>query len=179
MKYNPEEDGLTHINIYSKAKTALGRMLSNFAFTPIVLKEGLFNSVESYWYFAQLELWCEDDSRPTTEELMDLRQRSGFFAKKYGKELCGKYFKGGAITIEQEKQFHSKILEALIAKAKQTPNLEGMIVASELPFTHYLVFGSVVKQLPQHNWQVKFWEELRRKLKQQNKFFSFDGTRIA
>jgi len=35
---NPEEDGITHINIYSKGKTDLGRMLSNFAKLPFILK---------------------------------------------------------------------------------------------------------------------------------------------
>lgn len=28
---NPDEDGRTHINIYSKGGTELGRLLSNFA----------------------------------------------------------------------------------------------------------------------------------------------------
>lgn len=37
---NPEEDGITHINIYSKGKTDLGRMLSNFAKFPIETVDG-------------------------------------------------------------------------------------------------------------------------------------------
>jgi hypothetical protein len=165
MKFDPQDDGITHINIYSKAKTFLGRQLSNFAYTPIVLKEGLFNSIEAYWYFAQLELWCENDSRPTSEELMDLKHRSGYYAKKYGKELCIKYFKGGAITLQQDEEFKDKILTALNAKAEQTPNLKGMLAVSELPFTHYYCFGSKVIEPKQYYWQVEFWEKLRKDLK--------------
>lgn len=36
---NPEEDGITHINIYSKGSTELGRLLSNFAHRKAVLSE--------------------------------------------------------------------------------------------------------------------------------------------
>lgn len=32
---NPLEDGITHINVYSKGATELGRLLTNFAHTPL------------------------------------------------------------------------------------------------------------------------------------------------
>ena len=44
-------DGMTHINVYSKGKTEIGRWLSNFAYSPIDLgNEGYFSSIEGYWY---------------------------------------------------------------------------------------------------------------------------------
>lgn len=33
-KYTPDNDGITHINLYSKSRTVLGRQLSNFAHSP-------------------------------------------------------------------------------------------------------------------------------------------------
>jgi hypothetical protein len=68
-------DGIDHINVYSKGKTALGRWLTNFAYSPITIPEfGDFASIESYWYF----LGCEDDN---------LRHLHGFAAKKTGKAI--------------------------------------------------------------------------------------------
>jgi len=49
-------DGVTHVNIYSKAKTELGRWLSNFAYAPIrITGHGRFASIEAYWY------WLKDN----------------------------------------------------------------------------------------------------------------------
>lgn len=46
-KYTATTDGIDHINIYSKGKTTLGRMLSNFACTPFTHPEdGKFASIE-------------------------------------------------------------------------------------------------------------------------------------
>lgn len=50
--YNPVDEGVTHINIYSKAKTELGLLSTNFARTPIDHPEfGHFESLEGLWYW--------------------------------------------------------------------------------------------------------------------------------
>ena len=36
LGYLPKDDGVTHINIYSKGQTELGGLLSNFSRTPFV-----------------------------------------------------------------------------------------------------------------------------------------------
>ena len=52
MIINPDNDGIDHINTYSKGKTELGKLLTNFAHTPFVHpKYGEFQSVEGFWYF--------------------------------------------------------------------------------------------------------------------------------
>jgi hypothetical protein len=67
------EDGIDHINIYSKGKTELGRWLSNFSECAIKHPfDGYFNSVEAYWYYDI-----------TGNE--DLRLTSGFEAKQLGR----------------------------------------------------------------------------------------------
>jgi hypothetical protein len=52
MDIKPSEDGVTHINVYSRGNTELGRLLSNFAHTPFSHPEfGEFASVEGFWYW--------------------------------------------------------------------------------------------------------------------------------
>ena len=51
MILTPQNDGITHINVYSKGKTTLGRWLTNFAHTPIDTIDGHFESIEGYWYW--------------------------------------------------------------------------------------------------------------------------------
>lgn len=46
-KFLKENDGIDHINIYSKGKTELGCLLSNFAFSPFTINNDTFPSVES------------------------------------------------------------------------------------------------------------------------------------
>lgn len=55
-----EDDGVSHINVYSKGKTDLGK----------------FNSIEGYWYW----LSCADEK---------LRELDGFDAKLYGRAAGG------------------------------------------------------------------------------------------
>lgn len=69
----PDEDGVTHINIYSKGKTEIGRWASNFQYAPIVIDDGHFDSVEGYFY------WLGTRNA-------QLRFLSGFAAKKLGRE---------------------------------------------------------------------------------------------
>ena len=45
---NPQNDGVDHINIYSKGLTELGRFLSNFEHILITTEDGDFNSIEGY-----------------------------------------------------------------------------------------------------------------------------------
>ena len=51
-QYLPIDEGVTHINIYSKSKLELGKLLSNFAKTPFTHPVyGEFASVEAFWYW--------------------------------------------------------------------------------------------------------------------------------
>lgn len=67
------DDGITHINVYSKGKTELGRLLSNFSHTPFYGNDILFNSVEGWWQ------WFT-----TGKEYDYLKYLYGFKAKKRG-----------------------------------------------------------------------------------------------
>ena len=71
---NVEEDGITHVNIYSQGKTKLGKWLSNFSHTPIDTEDGHFESIEGYWY------WLVTDN--INKDI--LRGLYGYEAKKPG-----------------------------------------------------------------------------------------------
>ena len=45
-RFLPDNDGIDHINVFSRCKTKLGRILSNFAYTPFVYEGINYKSVE-------------------------------------------------------------------------------------------------------------------------------------
>lgn len=150
---DPFFDGVTHINVYSKGITELGRMLSNFYNSPFVMEEyGLFESVEGFWYW-----WFKgrDES---------LRSMSGLVAKKYGQSIKKNY-----VVKEPDKQV---IREAIFCKILQNKEITKMLCESSLPLEHYYWYtgtdGSIsVLDNPQHYWQIEWIEEIREWLKVQ------------
>jgi hypothetical protein len=133
-------DGIDHINIYSKGRTELGRFLSNFAHTPINTEDGQFASIEGYWYW----LGSGHDV---------LRELHGFKAKSVGKA----FVKTRHIP---EQEFKRKIQAACWFKLFRTPHMLNSFVNSNLPFTHYYVYGDKVVNAG-HNWLVEMWESFR------------------
>jgi hypothetical protein len=120
-----DRDGVTHINIYSKGNTDIGRYLSNFAHTPIELKhDGYFASIEAYWYW----LLTGDD---------DLRLMHGFSAKAAGKTALEK--QKARIDSESE-EFKEKIKHALDVKFKSHSKKFLSLCQSHLPLRHYYVY---------------------------------------
>lgn len=147
----PENDGIDHINIYSKGQTELGRLLSNFAHTPFTMKWlGDFESVEGFWYYML--------SHPLADA-EHLRTLHGFSAKKAGKELP-------LVVMSEalEEQFRDYIRQAFEAKVYQNEKVYELLRESTLPFTHYYVFNGEKKEAG-YEWQMEFWEELRKEVK--------------
>ena len=141
MKLDPRNDGIDHINVYSKGKTEIGRWLSNFTYAPITTEDGKFNSIEGYWYW----LSTKDDS---------LRKLSGFAAKKKGRELKGEDW----LT---SKDFKHKIRKAIHNKLCSYPNMMDIFLKTELPIVHYYVFKDKVVVPKEGKWLMDFLEEYR------------------
>lgn len=118
MNINPKEDGITHINIYSKGKTKIGRFLSNFSNFDFVCEDGEFSSIEGYWYW----LSTKDDR---------LRKLSGWQAKQLGRELRGDDW-------NESDEFKRKILFAIKIKLDSCVNELSKI---NIPIKHYYVYG--------------------------------------
>lgn len=146
-------DGISHINIYSKAETVLGRWLSHFAKQPIDLdKHGYFESIEGYWYWLKLR-----DNK--------LRYFSGTEAKQYGRSLE----KAGAVPAlpSDESKFRFYVMQANYEKLRANPTMANNFKYSKLIFEHYYSFGGQegferrITLLPQHSWITDFWTNLR------------------
>ena len=139
MKINPEEDGYTHINVYSKGKTELGRLLSNFAYTPFQGGDHHFNSVEGWWY------WFK-----TGKKHNYLKNLYGFKAKQEGRRFRGEKW----ITPEILKKVYS-------AKLNDNPHIEEMLKKNKLPFLHYYVWGEGKIKIPhEYLWTIELWNEI-------------------
>lgn len=154
MTYKVSEDGITHINCYSKGLTELGRLLTNFAHTPFEhTKYGHFESVEGLWYFLK------------TGRLYDkFRTLHGHQAKKVGQKLVPKVDAQDKIEIPQE--FKEDILEGIRCKLRQNKDILAMMVDTDLPFAHYYYYGDPtqnppIKTLPEYNWIMDELERIR------------------
>lgn len=130
IDYLPEEDGKTHINVYSKGKTELGRLLSNFGHTPFDHPEyGHFSSIEGFWY------WLS-----TGKKTEDLRFLFGYKAKQAGLLIRQQVEKYG--EFKEIDNFKAEIKKAMILKVEQNARLCQLLRNSSLPLTHYYVWGN-------------------------------------
>lgn len=138
---NPSEEGITHINVYSKSNLEIGRMLSNFHKCEIDTPSGQFLSVEAYWYYLLID--------PNISEREQLKSLYGYEAKKIGTELI------------KSNVIHSDNFEELISDAIKQKFLKNkdMLLQNEkylsLPFEHYYVFNEkIVDVKDKYKWMI-------------------------
>lgn len=157
--YGPLTDGKDHINIYSKAKTRLGKFLTNMSDVPVKTKHGVFQSMEGYWY------WLS-----TGEQHDFFRDAQCFEAKKRGKEL----------DRSRNSTFQQDIKDAMYEKLLQYPAMLELFKKSELPFTHYYFFGQDDDRTvvyPAFDWITAEWERLRKLFRGELKRCIIAGSR--
>lgn len=152
MEYiNPRNDGLDHINAWSKGETSMGRQLSNFAHTPFTHpRYGPFKSVEGFWYWVKTGMQHDH-----------LRELWGYIAKKEGSKL----------PIVNCTEFEDIIREGLYSKITQTHLLSERLAGSTLPICHYYWYGDLpsdkyVVVVPISGlFQMEFIADLRQQIK--------------
>lgn len=150
--YKPKYDGTDHINTYSKGQTWLGKQLSNFAHSPILLpEEGAFASIEGYWY------WLKTGND-------ELRTLYGPEAKNIGRKSKS------TISISQS-EFESRIKIACQFKLKQNLSILHGLKETTLPLVHYYVKKEGCKRIadPKHgaDWLWHHYMVLRAKLRKE------------
>lgn len=156
MKYDPKKDGVDHINMYSKAKTELGRKLTNFAHTPFEHPTlGHFESVEGLWYFLKTGRLYEK-----------FRELHGFAAKKEGRRIFKGVGFGDNDSQGLSENFKNNIIEGIKAKFKDNPDILRELCLSSLPLAHYYYFGDdrsgyTIKTLEEYDWITEAIESLR------------------
>jgi hypothetical protein len=148
-KIDPAEDGITHINIYSKG-TSLGRFLSNFAPYKIPYHGVVLGSVEALWYYLKVA------DRAEPQDLKELIPLSESAAKKKGKELVEKYG-------EDHVDNFMEIIEWAIRYKIDTapPKIREEFFSSTLPFEHYYVmYGKYIHA--GHEWLIDLMDTIRK-----------------
>ncbi len=159
----PENEGIDHINVYSKSQLELGRQLTNFAHTPFTCLDGGFESVEGYWYYL-----VTGSSEPRFKSLF------GFKAKAEGKQLIASLGNDEDRWIKSSPVFISKIKAALWFKILQNVEIAAGLANSKLPLTHYYWYGKNIDKpdnivyLPQYQWIIDELELIRQKLQFKN-----------
>ena len=145
-----EDDGVTHINIYSRGATDLGQFLSHFRRAPYNHPYyGRFTSMEGFWYYLSSE---ERDHK-------NLSECYGFEAKLRGRLCYNRRLVPG---------FKEIIVDANARKIFEYPEYASLMAESTLPFRHYYTNpGSpVANELTKFEWLVEGFEEIRRCLKE-------------
>lgn len=131
-------DGIDHINVYSKGKTELGRLLSNFADTPFEIENiGRFQTVEGYWYW----IITGDDW---------FKEALGWEAKKFGKEA----------PKVRDHPTYDELTLAYLAKLRHNPRVKELLETNTLPLKHYYVYGNKVVEPKEWQWTAELWNEL-------------------
>lgn len=156
--WSPINDGVDHINIYTKGKTLLGRLLTNLHDCQFTVPDyGTFQSLEGFWYYYLTG--CQHE---------EFKNKRGFDAKKYGKTKRDDRIDKDGLTEEQK----SVILEAIRCKLRQNKQILIALAKSELPFAHYYFYGepenAKIIELPQYGWMIEEFDRLRKLLKQAN-----------
>lgn len=149
--YNPDDDGIQFINVYTKATTRLGRLLTNLADIPVTHPTyGTFRTCEGLYYY--LRTGC------TNEEL---RALTGFEVKALGRTL----------PMVWNDAFQEEFKLGLRAKIIDHNELFLLFVSSTLPFVHYYVYASKDKtkvpkiHVPKDQlWMMEYLETLRMEL---------------
>lgn len=149
MQFDPREEGITHINIYSKSNSTLGRVLSNWTPAAIDISIGKFNSVEGLIFYLG-----SFDNR--------LRGMVGYDAKTFGEKVDRN------IRLPKD-VFRALVIEGMESKIKNVKkvNLQlfNQFVGLEMPLTHYYHYDTIVVQIPKWEWQVVEWEKLKVRLR--------------
>lgn len=135
---NSDNDGIDHINVYSKGKTLLGRKLSNFADTPFELSnDGFFRTVEGYWYWIMTGL-------------EELRTLPGWECKQVGKRA----------TLLRTCPTKTELSKAYRAKLEAHSDIAEALRNNKLPLAHYYVYNGKVVEPKEWQWTAQLWNEI-------------------
>lgn len=191
--WNPLMDGIDHINIYSKGKTALGINLSNFARTPFVLKDKFnneirFSSVESWWYYKKMKNINDNILKTNEENKLKEEQIAIDLGETYTIKPIAKLqpkFKEDELNIvrylygSDAKFYFRKLykedttkleptpqqLEAILRiKLETHPALKTSLKNSILPFSHYYYTHGIKTNADKYLWICDIWNKLRKEL---------------
>jgi NAD-dependent DNA ligase len=145
IQLSPLDDGKTHLNIYSKGKTWLGRELSNLSRNALSHPSfGTFSSLEGYWY------WLGTGKKHDV-----LRDLTGVLAKKEGKALERVF----------NPFFQKEFKQGMICRLLKNHQLFEALRENTLPLAHYYYYGDesnckVIDVSETHQWQLDYYQQI-------------------
>ena len=157
--YSPEDDGVSHINIWSGAKTELGKSLSHFKRRPFVIDGVNFQSLEGYWHWLKLDLLNVDRSL-----LINLPNLYGQYARTEGRGIAKD---NNLIGCDPTDDFWDKFKKAIKLSINSDRSLRVNFESSALPFTHYYSFGDRIIKPKNEDLLINLYEELRKELREE------------
>lgn len=161
ININPLDDGITHVNIYTKGKTNLGKMLSNFHQCDIIIDGIKYRTVEHYWQWAKA-IYVNDLATATSI----LKMRSAASVKKAGSDLNTKH---GILSIYVKSEvFRELIRKAITLKVHSNASLKKLLTYNIRPFTHYYVYNNTaIEQDTHYGWMLNHIERLQLSLQRE------------
>lgn len=138
----PEEDGIAHINVYTKGRTPLGKMLSNLSRFGFLHEDyGWFECLEGYWYW--LATGCRHEQFKTM---------NGWDAKSIGSKM----------ERVELPDFQTRFKEGMRLRLEQNEQLRTELLNSTLPFEHYYDYKGAIRDVKErHQWQFDFYDAYR------------------
>lgn len=158
VDYHTEDDGVTHINVYSGAKTQLGKFWSNFTHTNTMTPHGLFSSLEGYYHYLKVlrsitAAGRSAESLGIYDGLEKLKCTHGKPAQQTGRELRKHLASLGIFTVDvPDEWFNANFKEALVNKLNDDKQMQTQVFDNHLPYVHYYVMGKNVYYKPHFNW---------------------------
>lgn len=152
---DPAMEGVTYINVYSKAKRPLGKRLSNLAIYPSEHPVfGRFDTIEGLWWF--LATGAKDD-RFRTWDGFTCRTEGKKEVNRIKRETNNNLFRG---------DFQTRIKQGIAYKLLAHQKILNELLESDLPLVHYYAYKSGFDRVdvtPANNslWVIHFLEEIR------------------
>lgn len=155
--YFSNDDGITHINIYSNGATPLGRFLSNFTHCTVETPHGKFESLEGYYHYIKSLIALAGTVNTEVlyaqfmPELDQLHWLYGKAAQQHGRLLRQQLMTAGAWFDDTRSIVCTEWFIHALKNKIANSEFKVAFLASTLPFTHYYVYGHSINHKPHYN----------------------------
>ncbi len=150
VDYSHHDDGKTHINVYSKSETPLGRWLSNFTRGEVESEVGgTFASMEALYHYLKIYRTYTLNRIKAHQDVIDslekLKTTHGREAQILGRDIKQMVRRKGLHTYEvPDAEFERIFTDALVKKLKSNEEMLNLLkdeVGDGKPLLHYYVVG--------------------------------------
>lgn len=161
------DDGVTHINIYSGGQTELGRFLSNFTYWTQVTDHGIFNSLEGYYHYLKLMRAVNESDisgllrGAIKEEIEALKGMYGKQAQDYGRQLRQRLMNERIWINDHPSEFFYECFRKAVITKIESSHFKTAFEECTLPFTHYYLIGDKVIYKPHFSWLEELVNKIR------------------